>query len=100
MLLVGGFVALGIGASVVYVRRLSRRQDELRRRIAQDEWFQPAVAGKFRDGRRQSHPWLRVLAAGHDRTSGERYYMVQVGGSGADWSKASEIDLHPDEPTP
>lgn len=75
-------------------------QQRLERLIVDDERLRPPVAGKFRDGRPQAHPWLRVFQTGHDPATGERYYLLQTGGSGASWWKASEIDLFPDEPSP
>jgi hypothetical protein len=93
-------VALAVIAGFVFIRRLSRKQDELDQMIVQDEWFPKVVAGKFRDGQRHHHEWVRVFAVGHHADTGERYYMVQIGGSGAGWWEASEIDLHPDERSP
>jgi hypothetical protein len=77
-----------------------REQERLQQLIVHDEWYRPAIAGRFRDGRPQPHPWLRVFEGGHDPNAGEKYFMLQTGGSGASWWKASEIDLFPDEPSP
>jgi hypothetical protein len=78
----------------------SSEQSELQRLVVLDESYEPMVAGKFRDRRPQPHEWLRVLAAGHHPLTGERYLLLQIGGSGGGWWKASEIELFPDEPEP
>jgi len=64
------------------------------------EPFDPPVAGRFRDGRHQDHPWLRVHAARRSRLTRRTWYLVQTGGSGARWFPAAEIELFPDEPSP
>jgi hypothetical protein len=75
-------------------------QTRLQAKVVTDETYRPPIAGRFRDGRPQAHSRLRVLGSGHDDRTGDRYYIVQDGGSGASWLRADEIDLHPDEPSP
>jgi hypothetical protein len=63
-------------------------------------YFGRAVAGKFKDGRKTPHPWLRIGAEARHLRTGAMYYMVQVSGAHSlDWIKASEIDLYPEEPS-
>jgi hypothetical protein len=76
------------------------RQAALAHAMVHDKWFRPAMAGRFRDGRPQDHPWLRVIEAGHHKKTTEPYYLLQTGGSGASWWKQSEVELFPDEPSP
>jgi hypothetical protein len=91
---------------VEFINRLRRRsrpvetdwqaaQTLLQRSIETDEVFDPPVAGRFRDRRPHSHPWLRVISSGHHRQTGNQWLLVQLGGSGASWWEASEIDLFP-----
>jgi hypothetical protein len=76
------------------------QQDRLERNVVPDPLPQPVLAAKFRDGRWTPHEWIRVIGAGHDPSDGESYYLCMFGGSGGGWLKASEIELHPDEPAP
>lgn len=96
--IVSGLIAavLVLGA----IARWFRQQSRLDQLVVHDVRFRGPIAGRFRDGRRLRHAWLRVLAAGHHIQTGETYYCIQESGSGAGWVKATEIDLHPNEPSP
>jgi hypothetical protein len=96
--IVGGLIAAALLFAAI--ARWFRQQSRLHQLVVDDERFQPPIAGRFHNGRRTRHPWLRVLAAGHHSETGEMYYLIQESGSGAGWLKASEIDLYPDEPSP
>jgi hypothetical protein len=77
-----------------------QEQQLLQDSMIYEELFRPAVAGRFRDGRPQPHPWLRVIASGRHRSTGERWFSLQLGGSGASWWRESEVELFPDQPSP
>ena len=77
-----------------------QKQERLGRTLVRDPLPRPVIAGRFKDGRRTGHPWIRVNAAGHDPATGKRFYLCQFGGSGASWSAADEIELDVDEPPP
>ena len=74
-----------------------REQNDLRSRLTEVERYDPPIAGRFADGREQPHPWIRVLGAGLDPATEERYYLVQVSGTGASYLKASELDIYPNQ---
>jgi hypothetical protein len=95
--LVAGFACLIAGGVRVLVAHW-RAQDRLQQTLVDDEWFKPPIAGLFRDRRPQAHPWLWVIGAARHPETGERYLLLQDGGSGASYFKESEIDLFADEP--
>ncbi len=69
-------------------------------RLVDHEWLDPPLAGVFHDRSLQVTARLRVIGAARRPRSGERYLLVQNGGSGAGWWRADDIELLPDEPSP